>query len=59
MEVEASLVDDDGCSREVFGCCSTQGRMGKRVQIIDACFNKLEIKNEEEEKRKGFNLRRK
>jgi hypothetical protein len=25
MEVEASLVNDDGCSREVFGCCSTQG----------------------------------
>jgi hypothetical protein len=59
MEVEASLVDDDGCSREVFARCSTQGRMGKKVQIIDVCSNKLEVKNEEEEKRKGFNLRRK
>jgi hypothetical protein len=33
--------------------------MGKKVQIIDVCSNKLEVKNEEEEKRKGFNLRRK
>ncbi len=24
-EVEASLVNDDGCSREVFKHCSTQG----------------------------------
>ncbi len=51
MEVEASLIDDDGCSREVFGRCSSQGRMGKKVQIIDACSNKLEVKNEEEKKK--------
>jgi hypothetical protein len=51
MEVEASLVDDDGYSTEVFGRCSTQGWMGKKVQIIDACSNKLEVKNEEEKKK--------
>jgi hypothetical protein len=28
--------------------------MGKKVQIIDACSNKLEVKNEEEEKKKGL-----
>jgi hypothetical protein len=33
--------------------------MGKKVQIIDACSSKVEVKNEEEEKRRGFNLRRK
>jgi hypothetical protein len=33
--------------------------MGKKVQIIDACSNKLEVKNEEEEKKGGFNLRKK
>jgi hypothetical protein len=28
--------------------------MGKKVQIIDVCSNKLEVKNEEEEKRRGL-----
>ncbi len=58
MEVKASLVDDDGCSREVFKHFSTQGQMGKKVQIINACSSKIEVKNEEE-KRKGSNLRNK
>jgi hypothetical protein len=53
MEGEASLVDDDGCSREVFRCCSTQGWMGTKVQIIDVCSSKVKVKNEEEEKRRG------
>ncbi len=30
---------------------STQGKMGKKVQIIDACSSKVEVKNEEEKKR--------
>jgi len=59
MKVEASLVDDDGCLREVFRRCSTQGRMGTTVKIINAYSSKIEIKNDEEEKRRGFNLRRK
>ncbi len=29
-KVEASLVDDDGCSREVFRCCSLKGEWGRR-----------------------------
>jgi hypothetical protein len=33
--------------------------MGKKVQIIDVCSNKVEVKSEEEEKRRGFNPRRK
>jgi hypothetical protein len=57
MELEASLIKDDGYSKEVFKHCSIQGQMGVKVLKTSAWCSKIEVKREEEEGRKGSNLK--
>jgi hypothetical protein len=42
------FVDDGGCSREDYRCCSTQGQMGMEVLGISAWSCKIEVENKEE-----------
>jgi hypothetical protein len=56
MEVEASLIKDDGYSREVFKHCSTQGQIGLKVLKIGVWFSKIKV-FKKKEGRRGFNLK--